>query len=621
MEPKATYDVIVIGLGPAGSSAARALARRGLRVLALEKQKMPRPKTCGGCLSAKIRSLLDEDAIEVVEAEITRVILTFRGQSEIVVESDSPIAYMVMRDRFDHYLAQKAAAAGAEIHDGEPVKSIRRENDHFDVITEKSRYRCRFVVGADGVNGVSRRALGYPPPRHLAVALEGEAQIVPEKFNQMQGTVRLDIGDIPHGYGWIFPKKDHWSLGVGTVKKPQGHPKELYRIFIHHQHVEDAIEQEERRGFRIPLYSEDPGPIADEGSLLVGDAAALVDPFLGEGVYYAIRSGNIAGEVIHRAWVSGDRNLSEYQKRIAAEMYPEFDAAARMARFAYRYPRLNFALFNLRPNYVHFFVQILQGKLTYREYWRKAKREIRLGLLDFLKLLGRPPKSIAGSYDRIAKRYDAMRFLWQETIAREPTDFFYDLIRRHIQPGAKLLDAGTGTGEAVQQLLHLIEPACVVGVDVSDRMLELARMKVRDKRVRFEKADFQFLPYADRSFDAVVSMWALETCPNPLHAVHEFLRVIKDDGYVICLFSSLPRGLRRLYVHIAEKLVGPGLKWRPLHEAERPYHSCPNSLLKTFAHGLFTVMVLRKCCNVTDAVAPCKLPSTWSPSTGLYGAS
>ncbi|MDQ7066375.1 MAG: geranylgeranyl reductase family protein, partial [candidate division KSB1 bacterium] len=524
------YDAIVIGLGPGGATAARELARRGLRVLALEKQRMPRYKTCGGCLSGKIRPLLDDDVDAVIEAEITRVIVTFRGQNEIVVESDTPIAYMVMRDRFDHYLAQKAAAAGAVIHEGEPVKAILRHADHFEVVTSQGRYHSHFVVGADGVNGISRRALGYPPPKHLAVALEGEARIVPERFEQMHGTVRLDIGDIPYGYGWIFPKKDHWSLGVGTVQALEEHPKQLYRTFITHQYVDEAIEHEDRRGFRIPLYSASPSPIADDGSLLVGDAASLVDPFLGEGIYYAIRSGGFAAEAIEAALRNGRRDLSQYQQTVEREMYPEFEAAARIARFAYQFPKLGFTLFKLQPEYARAFVNILQGATSYREYWQECHTAAKLGLFDFLKLLGRPPKSVARSYDRIADQYDALRFLWQETLAREPTDFFFELIRKRVRRGARLLDAGTGTGEAIPSLLKMVDPAQVIGVDVSDRMLEIARHKIHDQRVQFKKADFQFLPYPDNHFDAVISLWALETCPNSLHAVQEFLRVIRDDG-------------------------------------------------------------------------------------------
>ena len=617
MNANPAYDVIVVGLGPGGSSAARELAERGLRVLALEKQRMPRYKTCGGCLSAKIRPLLDDDVDEMIEAEIYRVIVTFRGHSEITVESDTPIAYMVMRDRFDHYLAQKAAAAGAEMRDQEPVKSIIRHEDHFEVVTHKGRYRAPFVVGADGVNGISRRALGYTPPRHLAVALEGEARIVPERFSQMQGTVRLDVGDVPYGYGWIFPKKDHWSLGIGTVQHLSTHPKKVYRTFVTHQHVDDAIEQEERHGFRIPLFSEKSDPIADEGSLLVGDAASLVDPFLGEGIYYAIRSGRIAGEVIEKAHRQGHRDLSAYQKRIETEMVPDFSAAARIARFGYQYPKLGFTLFKLHPEYAQHFVQILRGSMGYREYWQKFRGAVRLGLLDFLKLLSRSPKSIARAYDRIADQYDAIRFLWQETVAHEPTKAFFQLLETVLPSGARVLDAGTGTGEVVQELLKRTDPERIVAVDISERMLNLARQKVRDPRVEFTKADFQCLRYPDRSFDAVISLWSLETCPDPRQAVQEFLRLIKDDGYVIYLFSSLPKGVRRFYGYLAEKLIGASLKWRLLHESERPYHSCANSLLKTFGNGLFTLVVLRKCCDVSDDITPCTLPPNWTPHQAL----
>ncbi len=605
------YDVIVIGMGPAGSSAACELARFGHKVLALEKYLMPRVKPCGGCLSAKIQTILDDDLPAMAEAEIRRVILSFRGQSEITIEADAPIAWMVMRDKFDHHLARKAEEAGADVRYGKPVLAIERTEHGFRVRTSVAEYRCTFLIGADGVNGLTSRYLGYAPSREIAVALEGELTLPPETLRTLENTVRLDIGEIPHGYGWLFPKEKNWSVGVGTVKQPERHPREYYASLLKNQHIEDEIIDEQRLGYRIPLFSRRSAEISKDGSLLIGDAAALVDPFLGEGIYYAIRSGQIAAETIHRALEQDTRDLDDYRRRIAEEIWPEFEAAARVAKFAFQFPRLSYAVFMAHTEMAYSFVKILQGSLSYRKYWQQLNDFGQYGLLGFLKLLKPGASGTARRFDRLASRYDALRFVWQETMARDATSYFHSLLREHVTDGATVLDAGTGTGESIAWLMKATNPLQVTGLDLSEKMLEKAREKIKHANVTFRQGDMLALPFADKSFDVVMSSWAIETCTEPRRAVEEFLRVIKDDGYVIYIFSSLPKGLKHLYAKSVEMFLRGTFNWHFLNKRNRPYHDCRHSSLTTFADGLITVVVLRKCCRVAETGLPCELPREW----------
>jgi len=599
------FDVIVVGLGPGGSSAAYSLAQRGHRVLGLEKYAMPRYKPCGGCLSRRIEKILDEDFRPLVEETITRVILSFRGEGEVEIESAEPMAYMVMRDRFDHFLANKAAAAGAKIRDGEPVTSVDEREGHYVVRTGKGVYRCRFLVGADGVNGLVASSLGYRPKRCVAVALEGEVEVRPEVFPRLRNTVRLDVGAIPFGYGWVFPKKDHWSVGVGSGKDRIRHPNEYYSSFLKDQGVTKEILRERRRGFRIPLFSNRRSRIVQGRSLLVGDAAALVDPFLGEGIYYAIRSGQVAAEVLHRALSSECPGLEEYQDRIAREMVPEFEIARKEAEFAFRFTRPAFALFRAVPAVRESFPGLLRGEISYREHWRSVKESGIHALREFLKRTG-SPRSSADPWDRMAEQYDAALFLWRQFPGRQAWEQMERLMRSHVNEDSIVLDAGTGTGETLRSLLSVASPSKVYGVEGSRAMMRVALGKVRDPRVRFLRADLQRLPFPDRSFDVVLSAWAIGMQVDPKKAVTEFLRVVKDDGFVIYAFAGIPSpGLTRLWSFFPGTLLDRAFRWKRLPVRERPYHACGQSLLTSHGNGLTTVVVLRKCCSVEPEGLPC----------------
>jgi len=606
------YDVIVVGLGPGGSTAAYQLAQMGHRVLGLEKFTMPRYKPCGGCLSAKIQTILDEDLEPLAEEVITRVILTFHGEGEIKVVSPDPIAYMVSREKFDQHLFKKAEAAGAEVHDGEAVTGIEVQNDGYVISTSQARYRCHFLVGADGVNGIVGRELHYGSRRNIAVALEGEVKVEPQLFDELKGTVRLDVGAIPYGYGWIFPKQDHWSLGVGSVKDLDKHPKEFYSVFLEEQGVDEIILDEQRRGYRIPLFASAKSQLTQGRSLLVGDAGALVDPFLGEGIYYAICSGQFAAHAIHSAIELGKADLLDYKKRVAQEFFPDFEAAQKVTEFGYRFLRLAFTLFKLNPAAGEAFIEVLQGKLSYVDYWQKLKKDVKYGVFEFLTLLRMSEADVETTYDRIARQYDGADFLWKQTMAKSAWNHFESVVKKFIPKNAVILDAGAGTGESTKTVLRLAMPKQIVGVDSSSGMLNVAREKLADPRVTFETADMRLLPFPDNSFDAVVSTWAIETLPDSKAAVREFLRVIKDDGHVIYAFSSMPKmGITRLYSFMLEKFLGRTFDWHFLSKKERPYHDCQNSSLATFGNGLMTVVVLRKCCRVGDEVAPCLLPKDW----------
>jgi geranylgeranyl reductase family protein len=599
------YDVIVVGAGPGGSTTAYELARQGVRVGLFEKQRFPRTKPCGGCLSLKIDRILAPDFHPLIERTIHGARFTFKGLRPIRRRSDDPVAYMVMRDRFDAFLAAKAREAGAVLYEGEAVRAVREHTDGVEVETTRGTYGTRFLVGADGATGIVARDLGLKPGKRMAVALEGEVTVSPAMLDAFGDEVWIEFGSVPYGYGWVFPKRDHLSVGVGGLKDHMRHPRDYYDAYLEDEGLLEAIEREERRGFIIPVFEDDRTPRRTAHALLVGDAAGLVDPFLGEGIYYAIRSGQLAAETI-AGTLAGLGDLDIYDAFLDEEIIPDFSAARKMSRMLYTFPETGYEILTSQPRVVATYFDVLRGQQRYEDMWRVLKGAAVRHMVTAFWPMGKGPRDLVHHYDRLAPRYDQKLRLWRALIGADAWEHLGNLLSAHVPEGAAVLDAGTGTGEVIQLLLERAHPAEVMGVDVSKGMLRQAQKKIRDPRVTFSVADIRHLPDPDRCFDVAVCAWTLQTLDQPQVAVEELLRVIKDDGYVIYAFASAPvEGLEQFYANLIERLVHRRLGWRFLTREERPYHDCPHSSLATFAHGLSTVVVLRKCCTVAAPVLPC----------------
>ncbi|MGC3973096.1 MAG: FAD-dependent monooxygenase [Nitrospira sp.] len=145
--------------GRLGRRLLRLLSRGGLTVLGLDKETHPRYKVCGGGLSARIDHVLDPGFHSVVEQSVNGVQFVYRGQDPLLIESARPIAYMVMRDRFDHYLVQEAIQAGTHIRTGYGVVELMQDPYGVEVVTGQGRYRAKIAIGADGANSVVATAV------------------------------------------------------------------------------------------------------------------------------------------------------------------------------------------------------------------------------------------------------------------------------------------------------------------------------------------------------------------------------------------------------------------------------------------------------------------------------
>jgi geranylgeranyl reductase family protein len=364
------YDAIVIGMGPAGSSAAFEIARAGYAVLALDRCVFPRAKVCGGGISSRLDGLLGRDYHDVVEAAIDGMTFVYDGAEAFTVAGRSPVAYFVMRNRFDALLADRAARAGARLRHDDPVVGIEETADGVVVRTAAATHRARFVVGADGAHSIAARLLNGSRPRRRVYGLEAEVAVdalIPERQAVME------MGAIPGGYGWVFPKARGRSVGIAGFRGGERRPKARFARFASRQPVLHGLPPAAPSGHPIPVYT--PALRVTSSRIgLAGDAGHFVDPMFGEGIYYAVWSGRQLGRTIARQLDEGGADLSAYRRWVEDELFPEFAAADRLAALAYGYPRLWYESMRAHPDVVGWFYDILRGESDYRALWRRLTR-------------------------------------------------------------------------------------------------------------------------------------------------------------------------------------------------------------------------------------------------------
>lgn len=343
----ATKSVAVVGAGPAGATAARVLAERGVDVTCYEARRFPRQKPCGGGLTPKSLKLIPDRVRQASVARISETEIRSRHMPVFVASSTRSTITMVDRSAFDYALLDCAAQAGAVIREDARVQDIAETDGGVAVATSKHRDVYDAVVVADGANSACARALGLPTVAHRrSLALEFDSPPPPHRADDL---ARLSF-DVPGGYAWYFPKGDHANLGVGA-KYPLNAPTQFAGTLK--QHLRSfarglSIDFDERlvRGHWIP-YGLRPEPLATPRIVLAGDAAGTADPLLCEGISFAIVSGIVAAGTIIDVDAGRLADLRPYDGRLRRLLGPAFRRLGLAANLAHRAPTLSLFAYRL----------------------------------------------------------------------------------------------------------------------------------------------------------------------------------------------------------------------------------------------------------------------------------
>jgi len=295
---------------------------------------------------------------------------------------------MVMRDQLDAALVRAARATGVMVRENERVLAVFEDSDGITVTTARGSYRGRVLIGADGANSLVARTLFREKRLPCMTGMEGEARVLERPVILNAGTIVLDIGIIRGGYAWVFPKKRNLSIGVAGFQEGGVVAKEGYERFLREEASLTGLPRPPSRGHPLPVYrgsSSEGARLTAGRALLVGDAAHLVDPLFGEGIYYAVLSGQLGAKSIKDHLDGQTPDLSTYADRVAAQIYPEFRVAGRIAWVLYTFPRVFHRIVRRRPDIIQLFYDVLKGVETYQSFYAKAKGHAADSLVTVLK--------------------------------------------------------------------------------------------------------------------------------------------------------------------------------------------------------------------------------------------
>jgi flavin-dependent dehydrogenase len=286
---------------------------------------------------------------------------------------------MTSRAKFDMVLSRKAADAGAEVKQEILVQNLAVHHSFVEVHTRQEQFQSRMIIGCDGMGGPTARATGLYgrwAPKEVSYAIESEVPLGEDEVRRFMGAEKyFDVyfGVSPAGYGWIFPKDDHLTVGVGCRLSDLRDAHKIFNDFLNEIPELNGRAIPSPRAHLIPLGGAANVHTVTNRVLLAGDSAGFAEPFLGEGIYFAILGGQIAAEVAREACQKESFDsefLSMYEERCESAFGIDFDAALRLARLSYleNYDMDRVArIFFPDRRFHECVIELMEGSMRYRD--------------------------------------------------------------------------------------------------------------------------------------------------------------------------------------------------------------------------------------------------------------
>lgn len=364
------YDLIIVGGGPSGSSAGRRAGKLGLNALLLEKESFPRYKACGGALSEKALSYLDfKLPEELIEWEVTGAKVIFKDQCTEAYK-DHRISVLVSRNAFDNFLLEKVRESGVEVHTGEKVTDCREFSDCVKVETKENTYRARFVIIAEGVQGLLKTCVRPADSREeYGICMVTEVPATEAEIEERLGrAVELEFGIAGGGYGWVFPHRTYYSVGMGGLVKDLPHPRQTMLDYL----MKNGFTGEYKlHGHKIPCGGLK-RRVTGLRIILSGDAGGFVDTFSGEGLAYAIRTGQFAAETVAEVCQQGEKSkgLKKYESLCQAEFGTHLKYSLVFSKLMHRFPEKTFRTFTSNEKMIDKYLEVMDYSINYKDFLR-----------------------------------------------------------------------------------------------------------------------------------------------------------------------------------------------------------------------------------------------------------
>jgi len=398
------HDVVVVGAGPAGSTAAKFLSEKGIKVLLIDKSKFPRSKPCGGGLPSRVLNRFNylEELGAIESYTFGGVAYSTSLENHVNVVRDKPVGAMILREKFDHGLVKHAVDCGATFLEDKSVMDVKKSKDKVTIfLQDGTKIESKIVVGCDGVWSVVAKKSGMLGSRkNIGMCIFEEypmnVNVLDKYFSEKRIChIHLKPQDLA-GYGWVFPKKNHVNIGIGQIQSTTQtdnkiNLKKVFEDYIillkEAKIIPNNLISNKVKGGAIPIY-----PLEKTYSdriLLCGDAAGFINPISGEGIYYAMASGEIAAGVISESLDANNFNeefLSRYQKLWVKDFGRDLKLLLQSNKQWTKGPKQIVRLASMDQKLANLAFSVLQGEISIYEFrWKLISRYLYVYLKSKIK--------------------------------------------------------------------------------------------------------------------------------------------------------------------------------------------------------------------------------------------